>query len=100
MKLLPTIAFALTSGAALHAVAQAPNDSWTVLPDISEQDLTVMFRAVLVSSDALALSNGRSVLITYWRGGPRATYYRCVDYESPSFQSTGQTCWRLGPAAQ
>jgi len=46
---------------------------------------------------ALALyeSDARTALITYWRGGPADTYYRCVDYEDADFRSTGHFCWQL-----
>jgi hypothetical protein len=95
MKVISIIILVLMSAAAGYAAAQAPNDPWTALPSTTAHDLTVTFRAVLISSDALGWPDGRSALITYWRGGPSDAYYRCVDYKDANFQSTGHACWQL-----
>lgn len=89
------IILALTICVAQHSVAGEPLDPWNALPGATAYELKVAFNTTLVSSDALAWSDGRTALITYWRGGPAATYYRCVDYKDADFRTTGHSCWEL-----
>ena len=89
------IILALTIFGAQHSAAQEPPDPWRALPGNTAYELKVTFNTTLISSDALAWPDGRTALITYWRGGPAATYYRCVDYKDADFQSTGHSCWQL-----
>jgi hypothetical protein len=98
MKLVSMITLVLVSAAAIDAVAQTPKDPWHALPGTTAHDLIVTYGAVLVSSDALGWPDGRSALITYWRGGPSDTYYRCVDYKDANFHPTGHACWQLEAA--
>ena len=91
----PVVFLLLSYLVGAHAAAQELTDPWKALPDTTAYELKMTFRAILISSDAVTLSDARTALITYWRGGPADTYYRCVDYEDADFQSTGHFCWQL-----
>jgi hypothetical protein len=95
MRFASITALLLATVGIQFALAQTPPDPWKALPGTTAYDLKTTFRAELVSSDALSWADGRSVLITYWRGGPSDTYYRCADFKGADFQSTGHSCWEL-----
>jgi hypothetical protein len=60
--------------------------------------------ARLISSDALALDDGESALITYWEilhATADLDIYRCVDVVGRQFSPLRQTCWKvLTPAGR
>jgi hypothetical protein len=92
---LSIVVFALTFFVAQYVLGQELPDPWKALPGTTAYDLKQMNNATLISSDAVAWPDGRSALVTYWRGGPTDTYYRCVDFVDSNIQSTGHSCWVL-----
>jgi hypothetical protein len=92
-----TMFLLLTIAVTTRTIPQELSEPWKLVPATTAYELKISQRAVLVSSDALAWSDGRIAMITYWRGGPTDTYYRCIDFEVTDSQSDGHTCWELSP---
>jgi hypothetical protein len=51
--------------------------------------------AKVISSDAIALPNGKIALVTYLQTTPHDALFRCVDFTDSDLIPKKQMCWKL-----
>lgn len=75
------------------AAAESPPQQWEARPGLSAAELVKKHEGKIVSTDAAAWPDGRSVLVMYIEAQKRI--YRCTDFMTKDYQANGYFCSEL-----